>query len=424
MSCFRTPDAAGEQTGPRASLHGLDDRRGSKQPILHRSGQEPFAARAVPWVLGWVLATSAMMGLAAVSERGAVANQERVGHAAASFGLGPALLPSATPPQGTAYSTWAAGISEAQTKLIVEVEQTRTLELQRAGQARRFVRVKETFLGLGSAGPTGEPSEPSFVLRDVSIPSAVPGSLEQAEFLRLYARSSGFIFHHQGFAIRNVDAAESNYHWVPLQVSQRLGRPVQQLLILPKEMNRSVWYLEVDQATLYPLLSVEYTPAGVPIHAVQLTAFTPKTSVSTADLNNAWSPWMDKNPALSGQPVQTLGPSMAREGRLSIPAGYVQHRRHVSADPFNGEQSFVVGFTDGIDEMFVVQTHSESAPFAGSPIGSQPNTHEIVRFREQGLVEEGFVWHGLRVSVIGRGTQGALPELTQSAFRDILLQFP
>jgi hypothetical protein len=90
-----------------------------------------------------------------------------------------------------------------------------------------------------------------------------------------------------------------------------------------------------------------------------------------------------------------------------IVAEYTQHFVQVTEDPVNGDRTLVIGYTDGIDEFFVLQSHGSGDPFSGSPsmrVAKGTPAHAIASYDDRAMRVYAFHENGVTFQVVGRGS--------------------
>jgi hypothetical protein len=106
---------------------------------------------------------------------------------------------------------------------------------------------------------------------------------------------------------------------------------------------------------------------------------------------------------------------LLRPDTQAVMPEYVLSKVHTTEDPLNGEKTLVVGYTDGIDEIFLLQMPGVPDPFAALPSqqnqpGGRPVT--IARFVDSSLRVYTFHRRGTLFRVVGRGSLVRLDRLS------------
>jgi hypothetical protein len=262
------------------------------------------------------------------------------------------------------------------------------------------VRIRES-LEVRGDGTT----EPPFRL---AFQSVLGGSaVEQAKWRSFYSGSSGLIHRHAGFQMRDSVQAEFNYRLIDWGTVIRANRTARRVICFPNRGDKGIWALDVDCQTGLPLYRAEYDARGHLLAEVQVTQLTVHGLAVTASTTATWG-W---KPRLTIQRFATPSEAVGRAGSnaitpsgMVIPAEYVPSLSQLTTDPINGDRSLVLGFTDGVDEFFVVQSFQSIDPFplqASGPAKSNQPTHVIASYRDASM--QVFVFHdrGVTYQVVG-----------------------
>ncbi len=227
----------------------------------------------------------------------------------------------------------------------------------------------------------------------------VGANIPEQEKLRrrdLYTDKAGFIYTYQGFRVYDVKQAEANYRIYPIVRLERLGRPVERVLVYPVRWDRSIWLLDLDVETGYPLYSGEYNNRAQLLSEVLVEAFNPGSTALTAD--TSWKPTMVvrpfQNPRDAMNALGSESQDLIEEGIDGLPPGYERSTTQIVENLY-GERNYVSIFTDGIDNVFVIQT-----PNSDSPFGQLGNT--IAEYRDLNVAQYAFYVKNVRFLILGR----------------------
>jgi len=261
---------------------------------------------------------------------------------------------------------------------------------------------------------------------------------ETSEAVDRYREHAGFIHRHQSFRVHDAALAATNYiHW-PLDTKVRAGRPVSRALVIPRALDRSVWVLEVDQQTGYPLYRAEYDSTLQLVSELEVTSFqltVPPGSNASAtpsgDAGNTWG-WVPSfqtteypSAPLARQALASDGDAMEIPDASLLGWGFRSHMNLVSEHHFDMERKALVsGFTDGIDEVFFVQDEGRDPlsvlPSQSLPRGAEDGSHSIVRFLDQNVRQYTFFHRGVLTVVVGRGSQLGMDAAAKAFYRQFV----
>jgi hypothetical protein len=305
-------------------------------------------------------------------------------------------------------STFEA-IAEAESSLSVRVSQLRrVLEIGPNGPAWTGIREDLTM----TPDPSGS-GEARFDLQFAGMEGATSVAMSEPTRRELYRGYAGYLHLHANFRVVDAALAAQNYLVVDLGARVRLDRPTRRIALLPRQLGRSPWVLELDATTSYPLYRAEFNPAGILVSTLEVTRFEEVPPQSLAG-HTFWQPTRNVEDFPS---VQTAVLSLAAETQPvlptsnRIPAGYQFSNARVVRELLRPESSLVVTYTDGIDEIFVVSTFGASAP--NLPILTARGSYAILAYQDQNVAQ--FLFHvgSVTTMVVGRAGQFALPSIAE-----------
>jgi hypothetical protein len=123
----------------------------------------------------------------------------------------------------------------------------------------------------------------------------------------------------------------------------------------------------------------------------------------------------------AAQQIQGTGVVVPRIS--GIMSEYVVHKIQVTEDPLNGDQTLALGYTDGIDEFFVLEAIGGSDPFAGLPMASSPDgnhTQVIASYSDPAM--QVYVFHegGITFQIVGRNSLARLREVARRICQQVV----
>lgn len=252
------------------------------------------------------------------------------------------------------------------------------------------------------------------------IPPETEG-LSRAELLHRgerYANNAGFIYSYQSFRVHDVDVAEANYRVYPFLRTQRLGRQVERVLVYPVRWDRSIWLLDLDVETGYPLYCGEYNNQIQLLSEIVVEGFeTGETVVNDA---SRWKPRMlvtsYDSVDIALQDLGNRGPKMIREDIEGLPPGYRRIKTQIVEPLARDEKSLVHVFSDGIDTVFLVQTSGAENPFAELGISSA-DTNAISAYRDLNMAQYTFYSEDVQFLIVGRSSLIDLRSTVEAVYR-------
>jgi hypothetical protein len=210
-------------------------------------------------------------------------------------------------------------------------------------------------------------------------------------------------------------AAQSNYGIYDFGNAHRAGRQVRRVVVFPHRIDKGIWVLDVDTMTGTVLYSAEYDSRLQLINELETTGFSiTGNAVSPGRLTVGSKPWrwkprlqVTRYPTFPAAAAALSGVSLVQPAIGSLMAEYAPSFVQVTEDPVNGDRTLVLGYTDGIDEFFVLQSHGVGDPFAGSPsmrVATGTSAHAIASYDDPALRVYFFHENGVTFQVAGRGS--------------------
>lgn len=273
----------------------------------------------------------------------------------------------------------------------------------------RLIEVRERLTVQGS----GVPDSP-FQLEFVDVVGAVLSPAERQNWQNTYARHASLLFHHGGFAVHDPALADANYTLHDFGLTRRANREARRAVVFPRRFDKALWVVDVDTETGIPLYAGEYDSALRLVGEVEVVTFA--FGAQVPQLAAGWN-WVPRNqvdvyatPQLAMQQMQpgfVVAPALA-----SVLTEYAVHRAQVTTNRLNGDRSLVIGYSDGIDEFFVIQGANLSDPLANSPSRmpglAQTKPHTIATYDDPALRVYVFHEKGTTFQIAGSGTLARL----------------
>lgn len=303
----------------------------------------------------------------------------------------------------------------------------------KANQVRRFRNEQGRLVGVREqVTVTGNGTRhPPFRLTFLGMEGMAPPAAEAARWTDLYRRYASLFHEHGGFKIYDAARAAANYVLYPLGPGLRAGRPVERVVVLPRQLDKAIWLIDVDRATGIVLYGAEFDAGARSMGEVEVTSLLLGNLVGPLANNWAWRPRMQvtRFPGLQGalnQMAQVLGldRSPLVSPTLSAVPDYGLLESQVSEDPLNGATSLVLTYTDGIDAFFVIQSPGQRDPFAGIPSTYQrpgdKAPHTIAYYDDPSMRVYLFHHSDVFFTIAGRGALARLGEVARSVYRQAI----
>ncbi len=237
---------------------------------------------------------------------------------------------------------------------------------------------------------------------------------------QLYSSRAGFLYSYQSFRVHDVAEAKANYRIYPFMRTQRLGRTVDRVVVYTVRGDRSIWLLDFDTETGYPLYSGEYNNQIQLLSEVVVEEF----KIGSVALTSAsqWQPQMLVTPydsldmALRG--LGNRSRRMIHEDVEGLPPGYETLRTQV-VENLLGEESLVSVFSDGIDNVFLIQTSGVDSLFDQLGISST-DTNTIAEYRDLNVAQYAFHSEDVRFLIVGRSSLTGLQATVEAVYRQAI----
>jgi hypothetical protein len=271
-------------------------------------------------------------------------------------------------------------------------------------------------------------SDPAFKLEflDVVSGSSSAGTA-RTQWSEVYRKHAGLLHMHGGFRVTDVALAQQNYQLFDFGAAQRIGRAVRRVIVYPNVQDKGIWLVDLDVETGVVLYCGEYDSRLQLVSELETTSFTrsgtamelgPRTGGKPAW---SWRPKMQVNrfQDFAGAAAQfSVAPLQPAVG--VIVGDYSQRLVQVTEDPVNGDRTLVLGYTDGVDEFFVLQTQGSDNPFLNNPAVRNVNAtdaHAIASYDDASM--RAYIFHesGTTYWVVGSGSLERLRDVSMRVCR-------
>ncbi len=299
------------------------------------------------------------------------------------------------------------------------IEQIRRGLVNRVGAGTRYVGTLERLLyrPADTATQTGE----KFRLEFRGIEGRKLTSVEFSRLATLFDSKAGYSFRYKGFHVADPALAAQTYDLIFLARTKRTTKQgtndVYRMAVIPKRWDRTAWLLELDTRTGYPLYAGGY--AMDTAHRVTLmsevivTSFLTGVRMPNADDPSWWRSIkkIETTPTALGALKKALIKSKAfvAPSLTELPAGFQLHSAEVHKEPFRGDLLAVLIYTDGIDNLFVMERNV--------PVIARAAEDTINYLNVDGVTHCAFTHRGVSFDVIGRNDRDAVRRASVGIYR-------
>ena len=249
------------------------------------------------------------------------------------------------------------------------------------------------------------------------------GNSSRTQWSEVYRSNAGLLHMHGGFRITDASLAQQNYQLIDFGACRRIGRDVRRVVLFPNLQDKGIWLVDLDVLTGVVLYAGEYDAQLRLVNELETTSFAVTSSVVELGPRNAGKPAWSWRPKMQVSKFDNISAASARLGSFvptqpalgSVVTDYRQNLVQVTEDPVNGDRTLVIGYTDGIDEFFVMQSHSADNPFLDNPAVrnvNASNAHAIASYDDASM--RAYVFHELGTTywVVGSGSLARLKDVS------------
>ena len=295
-------------------------------------------------------------------------------------------------------------IARAEQTLSARIHQTRAvLETDSYGIPRWSSIEESLVLGQDSSGL------PRFALTFEGVPGVTLDANAVARRRAIHAARSGFLQQFGSFHVHDPALAAQNYQIVPLDMRVRLGRAAHRVAVIPRQLGRSAWILELDTLTHYPVFRAEVSSFGIVVSTLEVTSCDFSASVPP---NSVW--WepsaIRQDFTSSTAAIAALAPPQPAlvPAPTDLPGGFRLLEARTILDDLRPESSLVFIYGDGIESLFVVETFGAPPPAVPLQVspgvdGEQP--YALFLFQDQSALQLMSYARGVQTLVIGASGQ-------------------
>jgi len=297
----------------------------------------------------------------------------------------------------------------------VVVEQTR--RVRRVDSQTKAVSYPGTFeqLKFRPADPGGESR---FQLTFKGLEGQVLTPSQRVSQRAAFDRQAAFRFKFQGFRVSDATQAERVYKLVFLAYGKRTTRQgirvVYRMAVLPRQWDRSLWLVELDTMTGYPLYAGQYSRFdGVQRElAGELIVTSMRTGMRFPNGTKWWAPTLGVRRASTEVAALTTALRASQKyvtTRPEVSMSYRSMRYEVHTDPYKGNRHALLVYTDGVDHFFVRQRNV--------PVVARGADDSVAYLDRDGVTQCVFSHKGVEFLVVGRSDGSRVRDLSAGIFQ-------
>lgn len=319
------------------------------------------------------------------------------------------LVSAQSEPFAMPWEIDVAHVHHAMTALTVKVDQVRRI-VERRGENVVTIGIREHLLRASGQGPGGR-----FELTFQGLENEKLTESQFAQRDMLFRSQVGAIHLDQSFRVLDLEAARKNYALFFIDSKLRAQRPVYRVVLVPRLIARSIWLLELDMQTGYPLYTGEYNAIGQFAGELEVTAFRHGNDVSLPKEEWGWQvPATVTEFPTPSDAITMLGtPPFVLPQPGTMPPGYEPHAARSIRDPLSTKRRLVLDYSDGIDQIHVIEVPTTEQPFVAGG-------HTVSLYTDAGLTLAHFRHAGLECTIVGRGTEIVVRYVAENFFRQLL----
>ncbi|MEE2887375.1 MAG: hypothetical protein VX951_08070, partial [Planctomycetota bacterium] len=228
---------------------------------------------------------------------------------------------------------------------------------------------------------------------------------------------AAFRFKFQSFRISDAAQADRVYNLVFLAYGRRTTREgvriVYRMVVLPKQWDRSLWLVELDMVTGYPLYAGQYSRFGNGRRelAAELIVTSVRTGMRFPNSTTWWSPTLGVQRAATEMAALKAALQSSRayvSTRRLVPGSYRSLHYEVHTDPYKGKKHALLVYTDGVDHFFVRQRNV--------PVVARGSDDSVAYLDRDGITQCLFSHKGVEFLVVGRTDGVRVRDLSAGIF--------
>lgn len=265
--------------------------------------------------------------------------------------------------------------------------------------------------------PPNKVRDSKFLLTFLGLEGKTLSSGERARLTADFNRQAAYRFNFLGFRISDAAQADSVYTLrflaYGLRTTKEGVRIVYRMVVLPKKGDRSVWLLELDMMTGYPLYAGEYSRFGHGRRelATELIVTSMRTGMRFPYGTKWWAPSLtvqNVSTELAALKTALKTSQVYVATRRHVPSSFLGVRYQVHTDPYKGKTHALLTYTDGIDHIFIRQRNV--------PKVTRGADDSIAYLDLDGVTQCVFTHKNVQFMVIGRSYKFRVQDISADMF--------
>lgn len=239
------------------------------------------------------------------------------------------------------------------------------------------------------------------------------GSTLWQKWAQTYQRFEVLLANSGVFCIRDLGRAQQNYTLHDFGAVVRAGRAARRLVVFPNVFDRAFWVVDVDSQTNALLYSAEFDSQLRLLSEVEVVSFQPSARLLPLQAGSFYVDFASASPNMVNQ-VGLINPD------ITLATSYAMDSVEIRDDALSGLQAMVASYSDGVDQILVVQMPGTSDWLAGLPGTSKGGQAMGRRYRDPTMSVHMFWEGGVTFHVAGGGAQVCLEPLAKRIYLQAL----
>lgn len=260
-------------------------------------------------------------------------------------------------------------------------------------------------------GKRGAPGSQTFSrsLTFLAVEGEPSGSALSVKWAETYQRFGLLMANSGVFTVRDPIRAQQNYTLHDFGPVVRASRAARRFVVFPNTFDRAFWVIDVDEQTSALLYSAEFDGQLRLASEVEVIAFLP-TARSLTQQPVVVYPDFDSAAKQMTSTVGLVDPDVSAASAFSLESVEVRD------DVLSGQQMMVSSYSDGVDQLLVVQMPNTADWLAGLP-GTHKGGQAIGRrYRDPTMSVHMFWEGGVTFHVAGGGALTSLDALAKHLY--------
>lgn len=256
----------------------------------------------------------------------------------------------------------------------------------------------------------GAGSAPKRDLTFLGVEGEPVGSALSLKWSQTYQRFNLLLATSGVFCVRDLARAQQNYTLYDFGPVVRSMRSAHRFVVFPNTFDRAFWVIDVDQQTSALLYSAEFDGQMRMLSEVEVVAFQPSARSLTTPSVATYSDFTTASAQMTNS-AGLIAPD------VSLVSSYGLDWIEVRDDVLSGQQVMVSNYSDGVDQLMVVQIPGTSDWMAGLPGTRKGGQAMGRRYRDPTMSVHMFWEGGVTFHVAGGGALANLEQLAKHIYQ-------